>query len=131
MANFVLIKRKVWERGTNIRQERNILNLYQNQNLQVGKNIFASHKHANSNSNAIGNNENLTQQTRNIFKKIAYFSSIVKQKPKNVVIFTDWSIAYLKPFPGPTAIYMNHHAMPILEEHQHDVAAIDLESMIC
>ena len=56
---------------------------------KFGKNIFASHKHANSNSNAICNNENLIQQTRNIFEKIgAYFSNIVKQKPKNV-IFTD------------------------------------------
>ena len=56
---------------------------------KFGKNIFASHKHANSNSNAICNNENLIQQTRNIFEKIgAYFSNTVKQKPKNV-IFTD------------------------------------------
>ena len=41
------------------------------------------HKHPNSNSNAIGNNENLFQQTSNTFEKIGTsYSNIVKQKPK-------------------------------------------------
>ena len=48
------------------------------------KGLFASNKHPNS------NNENLFQQTRNTLEKIgASYSNIVKQKPKNVVIFTD------------------------------------------
>ena len=79
------------------------------------------------------------QQTRNTFEKIGTsYSSIVKQKPKNVVIFTDGmlkslrmkefnkylngSIAHLKPFPGLKAKQMDHHVIPILDEY--DAAAI-------
>ena len=41
------------------------------------------HKHLNSNSNAIGNNKNLLQKTRNTSEKIGTsYSNIVKQKPK-------------------------------------------------
>ena len=48
------------------------------------------HNHRNSNSNAIGNKEKLFQQTINTFEKIGTsYSNIVKQKLKNVVIFTD------------------------------------------
>ena len=85
---------------------------------KFNKNIFASHKHPNSNSNVISNSKNLFQQTRNTFEKIgAFYSNIVNQKPKKVVIFTDsmlkplhmkefdknlnGSIAHLKP--------LNHH----------------------
>ena len=81
------------------------------------------------------------QQTRNTFEKIGTsYSNIVKQKPKNVVIFTDsmlkslrmkefnknlnGGIAHLKPFPGSKAMQMDHHAIPILEEHRYDTAAI-------
>ena len=57
---------------------------------KFGKNIFASHKHTNSKSNAIGSNENLFQQTRNTFEKIGgSYSNIVQQKPTNVVAFTE------------------------------------------
>ena len=55
-------------------------------NSKFDKNMFASHKHINPNSNAISNDENLLQQTRNTFEKIrASYSNIVKQKPKHVV----------------------------------------------
>ena len=101
----------------------------------------AYHKHPNFNSNAICNNENLFQQTRNTFEKIGTsYSNMVKQKPKNVVIFTDsmlkslrmkefnknlnGGIAHLKPFPGSKAKQMDHHVIPILEEHQYDAAVI-------
>ena len=99
------------------------------------------HEHPISISNAVGNNENLFQQTRNTFEKIeTSYSNIVKQNPKNVVIFTDsmlkslrmkefnknlnGGIAHLKPFPGSKAMQMDHHAIPILEEHRYDTAAI-------
>ena len=101
------------------------------------------HQHPNYNSNAIGNNENLFQQTRNTFEKTGTsYSNIVKQKPKNVVIFTDSNlkslrmkefnkylnggIAHLKSFPGSKAKQMDHDVIPILEEHQYDAAAIHL-----
>ena len=103
--------------------------------------LVAYRKHPNSNSNAIDNNENLFQQTRNTFEKMeTSYSNIVKQKPKTVVIFTDsmlkslrmkefnknlnGGIAHLKPFPGSKAMQMDHHAIPILEEHRCDTAAI-------
>ena len=99
------------------------------------------HEHPISISNAVGNNENLFQQTRNTFEKIETpYSNIVKQNPKNVVIFTDsmlkslrmkefnknlnGGIAHLKPFPGSKAKQMDHHAIPILKEHQYDAAVI-------
>ena len=99
------------------------------------------HEHPISISNAVGNNENLFQQTRNTFEKIeTSYSNIVKQNPKNVVIFTDsmlkslrmkefnknlnGGIAHLKPFPGSKAKQMDHHAIPILKEHQYDAAVI-------
>ena len=99
------------------------------------------HKHPNSNSNAIGNKENLFQQTRNTFEKMeTSYSNIVKQKPKNVVIFTDsmlkslrmkefnkylnGGIAHLNPFPRTKAKQMDHHVIPILEEHQYGAAVI-------
>ena len=105
------------------------------------KNMLASHKHSNSNSNAIGKNETLFQQTRNTFEKIgASYSNIVKQKPKNIARFTDsmlkslrmkefnknlnGGIAHFKPFPGSKVRQMNHHTIPVLEEHQYDAAAI-------
>ena len=50
------------------------------------KNKFTRHKHPYLNSNAIGNNDNLFQPTRNTVEKIgASYSNIVRQKPKNVV----------------------------------------------
>ena len=93
------------------------------------------HQHPNYNSNAIGNNENLFQQTRNTFEKTGTsYSNIVKQKPKNGAIFTDsmlkslgmkefnkylsGDIAHLKPSPESKAKQMDHHVIPILEEHQ-------------
>ena len=95
----------------------------------------AYHKHPNFNSNAICNNENLFQQTRNTFEKIGTsYSNMVKQKPKNVVIFTDsmlkslrmkkfnkylnGGIAHLQPFSGSKAKQIDHHVIPILEGHQ-------------
>ena len=33
-------------------------------------------------------------------------------------------IAHLKPFPGSKAKQMDHHAIPILKEHQYDAAVI-------
>ena len=68
------------------------------------------------------------------------YSNIIKQNPKNVVIFTDsmlkslrtkefnkylnGRIAHLKPFPGTKEKQMDHHVIPILEEHQYDAAVI-------
>ena len=60
MTNVVLIKRKQRERGKNVFQKRNILNLYRNENLTTIFVKFASHKHANSNSNAIGNSKTVS-----------------------------------------------------------------------
>ena len=52
--------------------------------LKFDKNIFASHKHSNTNSNAIANNENLFQHTTNTFEKIgASYNNTVKQKQKD------------------------------------------------
>ena len=98
------------------------------------KNIFTINKLLNSNSNAIGNKGNLFQQTRSTFEKIGVcYSNIVKQKPKNVVIFTDsmlkplrkkefnknlnGGIAHLKTFPGSKAKQTDNHTMPVLEKH--------------
>ena len=96
------------------------------------------HKHPNSNSNAIGNNENLFQQTRNTFEKIGTsFSNIVKQKPKNVFIFKimlkslrmkkvskylNGGTAHLKSFPGSKTKQMDHHVIPI--PHQYYAGVI-------
>ena len=56
--------------------------------LKLDKNKFASHNHPNSNSNAIGNNEDLFQQTRNTVEKIgASYSNIVKRKTKKCFSF--------------------------------------------
>ena len=69
------------------------------------------------NLNAVGNNANLFQQIRNTFEKIGtYYSNIVEQNSKNIVIFTgsmlkllsmnkvnknlNGGFTYLKPFPG-------------------------------
>ena len=99
------------------------------------------HKHPISISHTVGNNENLFQQTRNTFEKIeTTYSNIFKQNPKNVVIFIDsmlkslrmeefnknlnGDIAHLKPFPGSKTKQMDHHALPILKEHQYDAAVI-------
>ena len=85
--------------------------------------------------------ESLFQQTRNTFQKMrTSYSNIVKQKPKNVVIFTDsmlkslrmnefnkylnGGIAHLKSFPGSKAKQMDHHVISTLEEHQYDTAVI-------
>ena len=76
-------------------------------------------------------------QTRNIFEKIGtFYSNILNQKPKNVVIFTDSMLkslrmkefnkylnggtAHPKLFPGSKAKQIDHYVIPILEEHQHD-----------
>ena len=73
MTNFDLIKRKEWQRGKNVRTPR-----------KKYPEPVTYHKHPNSNSNALGKNENMFQQTRNTFEKIgASYSNIVKQKPKN------------------------------------------------
>ena len=129
MTSFVLIKKK----GMRERKERTPRKKYHQ--------LVAYRKHPNSNSNAIDNNENLFQQTRNTFEKMeTSYSNIVKQKPKTVVICTDsmlkslrmkefnknlnGGIAHLKPFPGSKAMQMDHHAIPILEEHRYDTAAI-------
>ena len=102
---------------------------------KLDRNIFASHKHSNFNSNAIVNNENLFQQKRNTFEKIgAPDSNNVKQKTKNVVILTDsmlkllrmkefnknlnGGIAHLKPFSGSRAKQMDNYAISLLREHQ-------------
>ena len=71
------------------------------------------------------------------------YSNIVKQKPKNVVIFTDsinflqkslrmkefnkylnGDIAHLNPFPGTKAKQMDHHIISVSEEHEYGAAAI-------
>ena len=112
--------------------------------LKFDKNIFGSHKHPNTNSNAIGNNQNLFQHTRNTFEKIgASYNNTVKQKQKNFVLFTDsvlkllcmkefnkninGGIAHFKPFPGLKVKQMDHHDIPVLEECQYDAAAIHVD----
>ena len=67
-------------------------------------------------------------------------ATLSSKNQKNVVIFADsvlkslrvkefnrnlnGSIAHLKPFPGSKAKQMDHHSIPILEEHQYDAATI-------
>ena len=67
-------------------------------------------------------------------------SNVVRNKKKNIVLFTDSILktlrmgelnrhinggkVHLKSFPGSKANQLNHHTIPILEEHQYDAAAI-------
>ena len=64
----------------------------------------------------------------------------MRNKKKNIVLFTDSILktlrigelnrhinggkVHLKSFPGSKANQLNHHTIPILEEHQYDAAAI-------
>ena len=64
----------------------------------------------------------------------------MRNKIKNIVLFTDSILktlrmgelnrhinggkVHLKSFPGSKANQLNHHIIPILEEHQYDAAAI-------
>ena len=68
------------------------------------------------------------------------YSNVVRNKKKNIVLFTDSILktlrmselnrhinggkVHLKSFPGSKANQLNHHTIPILEEHQYDAAAI-------
>ena len=68
------------------------------------------------------------------------YSNVVRNKKKNIVLFTDSILktlrmgelnrhinggrVHLKSFPGSEAKQLNHHTIPILEEHQYDAAAI-------
>ena len=67
-------------------------------------------------------------------------SNVVRNKKKNIVLFTDSILktlhigelnrhinggkVHLKSFPWSKANQLNHHTIPILEEHQYDAAAI-------
>ena len=68
------------------------------------------------------------------------YSNVVRNKKKNIALFTDSILktlrmgelnrhindgkVHLKSFPGSKANQLNHHTIPILEEHQYDAAAI-------
>ena len=68
------------------------------------------------------------------------YSNVVRNKKKNIVLFTGSILktlrmgelnrhinggkVHLKSFPGSKANQLNHHTIPILEEHQYDAAAI-------
>ena len=68
------------------------------------------------------------------------YSNVVRNKKKNIVLFTDSILktlrmgelnrhinggkVHLKSFPGSKANQLNHHTIPLLEEHQYDAAAI-------
>ena len=68
------------------------------------------------------------------------YSNVVRNKKKNIVLFTDSILkalrmgelnrhinggkVHLKSFPESKANQLNHHTIPILEEHQYDTAAI-------
>ena len=45
--------------------------------------------------------------------------------------YLNGGIAHFKPFPGSKAKQMDHHIIPILEEHQYDAQPYMLLSMIC
>ena len=68
------------------------------------------------------------------------YCNVARNKKKNIMLFTDSILkalsigelnclinsgkVHFKSFPGSKANQLNHHAMPILEEHQDDSAAI-------
>ena len=72
--------------------------------------------------------------------RTSHSSNVVRNKKKNIVLFNDSILktlhmdelsrhinggkVHLKSFPGSKANQLNHHSIPILEEHQYDAAAI-------
>ena len=74
------------------------------------------------------------------------YSNAVRNKKKNIVLFTDSILktlrmgelnrhinggkVHLKSFPGSTAKQLNHHTIPILEEHQYDYDAAAIHIVI-
>ena len=76
----------------------------------------------------------------NVNRMTSTFSNVVRNKKKNIVLFTasilktlrmgephrriNGGKAHLKSFAGSKANQLNHHKIPILEEHQYDAAAI-------
>ena len=68
------------------------------------------------------------------------YSNVVRNKKKNIVLFTNSILktlrmgelnrhinggkVHLKSFPGSKENQLSHHTIPILEEHQYDAAAI-------
>ena len=67
------------------------------------------------------------------------YSNVVHNKKKNIILFSDSLLktqrmgefnkhvkggrAHLKPFTGSWAKQLNHHTIPILEDHQYNIAA--------
>ena len=100
------------------------------------------YKHPKFNTNAIGNKEICFNRQETLFKKNrSILQQYCKQTKKlNVALFTDSilklllinkiykvlnrGIAHHKPFSGSKVKQMDHHTIPILEEHQSDAAAI-------
>ena len=84
-----------------------------------------------TNKNIKDHHENRTTST---------YGNVVRNKKKNIVLFTDSILktlrmgelnryinggkVNLKSFPGSEAKQLNHHTIPVLEEHQYDVAAV-------
>ena len=76
----------------------------------------------------------------NVNRMTSAYSNVVRNKKKNIELFTDSILktllmgelnrhinggkVHLKSFPGSKANQLNHHTIPILEEHQYDAAAI-------
>ena len=86
------------------------------------ENVFASHKHPNLNSNAIGNSFNKQKHLKKYEHLIATLST---KNQKNAILFADsmlkslcrkefnknlnGGITHLKPFPESEAMEMDHH----------------------
>ena len=76
----------------------------------------------------------------NVNRMTSTYSNVVRNKKKNIVLFTDSILktlrmgelnrhinggkVHLKSFPGSKANQLNHHTIPILEEYQYDAAVI-------
>ena len=76
----------------------------------------------------------------NVNRMTSTYSNVVRNKKKNIVLFTDSILktlrmgelnrhinggkVHLKSFPGSKANQLNHHTIPLLEEHQYGAAAI-------
>ena len=76
----------------------------------------------------------------NVNRMTSAYSNVVRNKKKNIELFTDSILkallmgelnrhinggkVHLKSFPGSKANQLNHHTIPILEEHQYGAPAI-------
>ena len=115
-------------------------------NKKIQKNCITNRKHK---KNALPKMDDAIKAVSRANKNIKYhhenrikstYSNVVRNKKNKIVLFTDSILkiirmgelnchvnggkVHLKSFPGSKAKQLNHHTIPILEEHQYDAAAI-------